>query len=227
MADPEHCPNCGSERPARAPQGLCPRCLLQQALDGDSLGLSHDGGPAATLIPPPGAGGASVLAPIAAAVGPIPRVFLRDTDTGPEAPVVRVGADTTPRHPDPSGRLQILGEIARGGMGVVLKGRDTDLGRDLAIKLLLEAHRDQPELVRRFIEEAQISGQLQHPGIVPVYELGAFADSRPFFTMKLVKGRTLAALLEARATTRPTTAPASCRSSCRSARRWRTPTPAG
>ena len=60
---------------------------------------------------------------------------------------------------------------------------------------------DDPELVRRFVEEAQIGGQLQHPGIVPVYELGTFGDRRPFFTMKLVKGRTLAALL---AGTRPT-----------------------
>ena len=46
-----------------------------------------------------------------------------------------------------------------------------------------------PRLVRRFVEEAQIGGQLQHPGIVPVYELGTFADARPYFTMKLVKGR--------------------------------------
>ena len=57
-------------------------------------------------------------------------------------------------------------------MGAVLKGRDADLGRDLAVKVLLEEHRDKPELVRRFVEEAQIGGQLQHPGIVPVYELG-------------------------------------------------------
>ena len=64
-------------------------------------------------------------------------------------------------------------------MGAVLKGRDPDLGRDLAVKVLLESHRDKPELVRRFVEEAQIGGQLQHPGIVPVYELGTFADRRP------------------------------------------------
>ena len=95
-------------------------------------------------------------------------------------------------------RYQFLGEVARGGMGAVLKGRDTDLGRDLAVKVLLEKHRDNPGLIRRFIEEAQIGGQLQHPGIVPVYELGCFDDRRPFFTMKLVKGHTLAALLEAR-----------------------------
>ena len=49
-------------------------------------------------------------------------------------------------------------------MGAVLKGRDPDLGRDLAVKVLLEAHRDNARLVRRFVEEAQIGGQLQHPG---------------------------------------------------------------
>ena len=54
-------------------------------------------------------------------------------------------------------------------MGVVLKGRDPDLGRDLAVKVLLESHEHKPDMVRRFVEEAQIGGQLQHPGIVPVY----------------------------------------------------------
>ena len=100
-----------------------------------------------------------------------------------------------PAPADRPARVQMLGEIARGGMGAVLKGRDPDLGRDLAVKVLLDAHRDRPELVRRFVEEAQIAGQLQHPGVVPVYELGCFADARPYFTMKLVKGRTLAQLL--------------------------------
>ena len=130
------------------------------------------------------------------AVGPVPRVLLRDTETEAETPVVRPGSGAA--KVESSGRYQLLGEIARGGMGAILKGRDTDLGRDLAIKVLLDQHRDNPELVRRFVEEAQIGGQLQHPGIVPVYELGTFADRRPFFTMKLVKGRTLAALLESR-----------------------------
>ncbi len=80
-------------------------------------------------------------------------------------------------------------------MGAILKGRDTDLGRDLAIKVLLDAHKNKPQVVQRFIEEAQIGGQLQHPGIAPIYELGQFADKRPFFAMKLVKGETLAKLL--------------------------------
>ena len=82
--------------------------------------------------------------------------------------------------------------------GAILKGRDPDLGRDVAFKVLLDDHRDDADMVRRFVEEAQIGGQFQHPGIVPIYELGTFADRRPFFAMKLVKGHTLAQLLEAR-----------------------------
>ena len=92
-------------------------------------------------------------------------------------------------------RYRIDGEIARGGMGSVLKGRDPDLGRDVALKVLREDLRDNADMVRRFVEEAQIGGQLQHPGIVPIYELGTFGDRRPFFRMKLVKGHTLAKLL--------------------------------
>jgi len=94
-----------------------------------------------------------------------------------------------------SGRFQVLGELATGGVGQVLKGRDRDLGRDVALKVILEQHIGNEEILKRFIEEAQIGGQLQHPGIVPVYELGLQADQRPFFAMKLVKGRTLAAML--------------------------------
>jgi serine/threonine-protein kinase len=127
---------------------------------------------------------------LAATIGNLPRVELHETEAdgaGDSADVHVAG--------EGAGRLQLRREIARGGMGVVLKGHDVRLGRDLAVKVLLEKHRDNPELVRRFIEEAQIAGQLQHPGVVPVYDMGALPDRRPFFTMKLVKGRTLAAVL--------------------------------
>jgi serine/threonine protein kinase len=77
-----------------------------------------------------------------------------------------------PTLPSSTGRLRLLGEVARGGMGVVLEGRDTDLGRDLASKILLDRLGDDPAMVCRFIEEAQIAGQLQQRGVVPVYELG-------------------------------------------------------
>ncbi|MEM7231990.1 MAG: protein kinase [Planctomycetota bacterium] len=95
-------------------------------------------------------------------------------------------------------RYQVAGEIARGGVGSVVKARDVDLGRDVALKVLLNAHRGNPEMTRRFLEEAQIGGQLEHPGIVPVHEIGLLADERPYFAMKLVRGQTLAELLEAR-----------------------------
>jgi tetratricopeptide (TPR) repeat protein len=136
-----------------------------------------------------------VLETLTGSFGPVPRVMLRDTDVEP--PVVRPTSDEVPVWPDAAGRYQLFGEIARGGMGAVLKGRDPDLGRELAVKVLLEKHQDDPEMVRRFVEEAQIAGQLQHPGIVPVYELGAFSD-RPYFSMRLVKGRTLASILSDR-----------------------------
>src|SRR5262249_7426644 len=96
------------------------------------------------------------------------------------------------------GRYQVLGTIAQGGMGCVLRARDPVLGRDLAVKVLLDRHQGQPGLLGRFVEEAQIAGQLEHPGIVPVHELGESADGGPYFTMKLVQGQTLAALLAAR-----------------------------
>ena len=122
-------------------------------------------------------------------------VTLAETDPGPEPALAASGQEAFNGF---AGRYQILGEIARGGMGSVLRGRDPHLGRDLALKVLLDQHRDRSDLVDRFVEEAQICGQLQHPGVVPVYELGKLADQRPYFTMKLVKGQTLAALLAER-----------------------------
>src|SRR5262249_38173671 len=70
--------------------------------------------------------------------------------------------------------------------------------RELAVKVILPAHRDNPELLRRFVGEARLAGQLQHPGVVPVYDVGRLSDGRPFFTMKLIQGRTLTELLAER-----------------------------
>ncbi len=126
----------------------------------------------------------------------VPAVLLREPSAATVEPVLKPHTGALPA--DAAARYQLHGEIARGGMGAVLKGRDTDLGRDIAVKVLLETHAGKTELVQRFVEEAQIAGQLQHPGITPVYELGQFADRRPYFTMKLVKGQTLAALLAQR-----------------------------
>jgi Protein kinase domain len=160
-----------------------------------------DAGLAAAFGPdsgPPIPAGESVLHALGAS---LPHVHLRPPPQEPETPVSRPDSPAMPQPAGPlaaGGRLQLVGEIARGGMGAVLKGRDTDLGRDVAVKVLLETHAGKTELVQRFVEEAQVAGQLQHPGVAPVYELGVFPDQRPYFTMKLVKGRTLAALLHER-----------------------------
>ncbi len=131
----------------------------------------------------------SVLEVLSESIGDVPRVMLRNSGADP---ILRLNSPEIPKEQQ-GGRYQLYGEIARGGMGSIIRGRDTDLGRDLVVKVLLGSHKDKPEYVRRFIEEAQIGGQLQHPGVAPVYELGQFQDQRPFFSMKLVKGRTLAA----------------------------------
>jgi tetratricopeptide (TPR) repeat protein len=192
MGAESRCRGCGGALPSSALGGLCPVCLLRQGLDGDNSAPGNTGFHANLTQAPVTAGVPSVLAE---SCGTVPQTLLRDTDPGP---LVLPGSPEMPAAGERTGRLQLLGEIARGGMGAVLKGRDNDIGRDLAVKVLLDSHRDKPDLIRRFIEEAQIGGQLQHPGIVPIYELGALADSRPYFAMKLVKGRTLSSLLDAR-----------------------------
>ncbi len=126
-----------------------------------------------------------------------PSVVLDDSIEGESEPIVQPTSIEIPKTIE-SSRFQLQGEIARGGMGAILKGRDVDLGRNLAIKVLLDQHKDKPQVIQRFIEEAQIGGQLQHPGVAPVYEMGQFEDGRPFFTMKLVRGDTLAFMLAVR-----------------------------
>ena len=87
-------------------------------------------------------------------------------------------------------RYEIGREIARGGMGQVMEAVDRNLGRTVAIKLLLN---EQENLAwqSRFVQEAQVTGQLQHPSIIPVYDLGLNADGKLYFSMKKVEGITL------------------------------------
>ncbi|MCB9881963.1 MAG: SUMF1/EgtB/PvdO family nonheme iron enzyme [Planctomycetes bacterium] len=101
-------------------------------------------------------------------------------------------------------RYRLVGEIARGGMGVVSEAYDVELGRRIAMKRIRErreshdrTHADlDPGLLRRFLNEARILGQLDHPGIVPIHELGVDERGRPYFTMPLIEGHDLETVLK-------------------------------
>ena len=99
------------------------------------------------------------------------------------------------------------GEIASGGMAVVEAALDRTLGRRVALKLLHADHQRSAPAVRSFIREAQITGQLDHPNIVPVHELAVDTKGRLFFTMKLVEGRTLLDLIDSLRATHDRTDP--------------------
>ncbi len=100
-------------------------------------------------------------------------------------------------------RYQFRGDVATGGMGEIVRVYDEDLRRNLAMKVILgkggkgaapesgDTPDVDPRVLGRFLEEAQVTAQLDHPGIVPVHELGVDENGKAFFTMKLVKGEDL------------------------------------
>jgi len=170
------CPECGSPLPLDAPGGLCPQCLMKLGINAPSSGSGTGGsvigtGTGLDLSEPP------LMKP------------MQDKDL----------AETVGIHEVP-GRYSQLGEYSRGGMGRILLVHDQTIGRDVALKELLPESRggngDTPvrqstAVVARFLREAQLTGQLEHPSIVPVYEMGRRADGRLYYTMKLVRGKTL------------------------------------
>jgi serine/threonine protein kinase/WD40 repeat protein len=91
-------------------------------------------------------------------------------------------------------KFTLVEELGRGGMGIILRGRDKVLHRDVALKVIRDPGDDVQR--ERFIKEAQVTGQLEHPNIVPVHEFGVDQNGRIFFAMKLVRGRTLADVLD-------------------------------
>lgn len=122
---------------------------------------------------------------------------------GPQAPS---RGDTAPerrssappdlsRWPAQADRFELEEVIAEGGFGTVLRARDKKLGREVALKTLRDDLPPDAMLLRRLVEEAQISSQLQHPGVVPVYDYGLLSEGRPYIAMKLVRGRTLREIL--------------------------------
>jgi eukaryotic-like serine/threonine-protein kinase len=117
--------------------------------------------------------------------------------------LARLAEPVTPTDPDlaktfagsltsqPGQRFRILRPHARGGLGEVHVARDEELNRDVALKQIQAAYADHPESRARFLMEAEVTGGLEHPGVVPVYGLGHFDDGRPFYAMRFIRGDSL------------------------------------
>jgi len=106
-------------------------------------------------------------------------------------------ADDSACSPSPAGsRFRRVRKHARGGLGEVFLALDTELNREVALKEIQERHADHPEFRTRFLREGEITGRLEHPGIVPVYGLGTYADGRPFYAMRFIRGESLTKAIE-------------------------------
>lgn len=118
----------------------------------------------------------------------------RDGDTTFESPIDGSVVSTADLALDNAGFDERYGpptELGRGGMGVVQLHRDERIGREVAMKRLRGPVVGMPELSARFVREARVQGQLEHPAIPPVYDVGVDPDGAPYFTIKRLRGRTL------------------------------------
>jgi serine/threonine-protein kinase len=93
-------------------------------------------------------------------------------------------------------RFRILRPHARGGLGAVFVALDAELNREVAVKQILDHHADDPTSRQRFLIEAEVTGGLEHPGIVPVYGLGTYGDGRPYYAMRFIRGDSLKQAIE-------------------------------
>ncbi len=107
-------------------------------------------------------------------------------------PVVALTAPSLPEAPP---GYELLEEVGSGGMGIIYRARELAFDRVVAVKLLRDRYAVNSPAAQRFLNEARITAQLQHPAIPPVHHIGTLPNGRPFLAMKLIKGETLADLL--------------------------------
>ncbi len=110
----------------------------------------------------------------------------QDDDPLPTITLQSVGDSTSG-----GARFRILRPHAKGGLGEVFVARDTELNRDVALKEIHDQFADEPAFRARFAFKAEITGGLEHPGVVPVYGMGHKADGRPFYAMRFIRGDSL------------------------------------
>src|SRR5947209_7127570 len=98
---------------------------------------------------------------------------------------------TVPQPPPPAVRYRILRPHAKGGLGEVFVAEDAELGRQVALKEIQGRHAGDAVSRARFVLEAEITGSLEHPGVVPVYGLGTYPDGRPYYAMRFIQGESM------------------------------------
>jgi serine/threonine-protein kinase len=132
------------------------------------------------------------------------------SDPDLQATLFQVGSQSNQDRPDGNGtarylrgtassgghRFRILRPHAQGGLGAVFLALDSELNREVALKQILNAHADDPISRQRFLLEAEVTGGLEHPGIVPVYSLGTYDGGRPYYAMRFIKGESFKEAVE-------------------------------
>jgi serine/threonine-protein kinase len=116
--------------------------------------------------------------------------------TNPDADPHRTDSDSVGTATSDGLRFRVLRPHARGGLGTIFVALDTELHREVALKQLLDAHADDEASRSRFLVEAEITGGLEHPGIVPIYGLGTYGDGRPYYAMRFIRGDSLKEAIE-------------------------------
>jgi eukaryotic-like serine/threonine-protein kinase len=164
------------------------QCAGVEAMVGLHL-KKHGGDDARSLAAIPA--GRSTRESLAALGDPAIEQSLTQLASGPDSAGDRTASYAVGTATSDGQRFRVLRPHARGGLGAVFVALDEELHREVALKQILDHSADDPISRTRFVLEAEITGGLEHPGIVPVYGLGTYADGRPFYAMRFVRGNTL------------------------------------